>query len=182
MKPQKPEKEKDQMRTPPHFFKAIEEEFDCFELDACAGPENALCNRYLTREVNALEADLSAFQLVWWNPPYSAPKKFVLKAYESSLENGSTHVMLLPGSTSTAWWEIVRKAAEIRFVEHRLAFLDHDGNPQQSGSRSDSVLVIFRPMSLWERIKRWLCGPQHTYAEYRDRPTPLEKDKSKEDA
>lgn len=103
--------------TPQDFFDALDAEFR-FDLDACALPENAKCERYFTPEQDGLAQEWSG--IVWCNPPYGRQiGKWVKKAAEA----GCDVVMLLPARTDTAWFhDYIYGKAEIRFVRGRLKF------------------------------------------------------------
>lgn len=124
--------------TPQDFFDLLDAEF-CFDLDACALPENAKCERFYTPEQDGLSRPWIG--TVWCNPPYGREiGKWVEKAYLESNKNNATVVMLLPARTDTKWFHryIYDTATEIRFVEGRLKF---------SGSKHSapfpSMVVIF---------------------------------------
>ena len=129
--------ETDEWPTPQDFFDKLNAEFN-FELDVCATPENAKCDRYFTKRENGL---LQKWEGVcWMNPPYGREiGQWVKKAYESALD-GATVVCLLPARTDTAWWHDYCMKGEIRFVRGRLKF----GNATENAP-FPSAVVIFRP-------------------------------------
>lgn len=103
--------------TPQDFFDKLNDEFH-FDLDVCAIPENAKCQRYYTPEQDGLVQEWNG--VCWCNPPYGRSiGKWVKKAYE----NKSTVVCLLPARTDTKWFhDYILGKAEIRFVRGRLRF------------------------------------------------------------
>ena len=107
----------DLWETPQDFFNDLNKEF-CFNLDVCALPENAKCEKYFTPEMDGLAQCWEG--VCWCNPPYGRQiGKWVEKAYKSSC----TVVMLLPARTDTRWFhDYVYGKAEIRFVRGRLRF------------------------------------------------------------
>ncbi len=128
----------DKWSTPQDFFDKLNEEFH-FELDACALPENAKCDRYFTPEVDGLSQQWDA-SAVWCNPPYGRKVgKWVEKAAEEA-RRGRTVVMLLPARTDTKWFhEYIYHKAETRFIQGRLKFGGgHNAAP------FPSMVVIFR--------------------------------------
>lgn len=127
----------DEWPTPQDFFDKLDAEFH-FELDVCATPENAKCDRYFTKRENGL---LQKWEGVcWMNPPYGREiGQWVKKAYESALE-GATVVCLLPARTDTGWWHDYCMKGEIRFVRGRLKF----GNASENAP-FPSAVVVFRP-------------------------------------
>lgn len=107
--------------TPQDFFDGLNDEFH-FELDACAVPENAKCERYITPDMDGLTQDWDA-NSIWCNPPYGREVgKWVAKAVREAME-GKTVVMLLPVRTDTRWFhQYIYHKAEIRFISGRLRF------------------------------------------------------------
>ena len=121
--------------TPQDFFDKLNEEFH-FDLDVCALPENAKCNRYFTPDQDGLKQEWNG--VCWCNPPYGKDiGKWLKKAYESN----TIVVCLVPSRTDTRWFhEWVLGKAEIRFVKGRLKF----GGSKQSAPFL-SIVVIYRP-------------------------------------
>ncbi len=79
---------RDMTQTPLYLFRALDLEFN-FALDAAALPETALCQKYLTPDIDALSVDWGDFispsvrsPWVWLNPPYSDIGPWVEKAIE----------------------------------------------------------------------------------------------------
>jgi len=131
-------KKSDEWVTPQQVFDKLNEEF-FFSLDAAATSENAKCQKYFTKEDNALFQQW--FGNVWLNPPYSRCKDFVKKAYEEVLEgNCKLVVLLIPSRTDTRWFhEYIYGQAEIRFIKGRLKFSD-----SKNAAPFPSMLVIFK--------------------------------------
>ena len=141
----------DLWETPQKFFDELNEEFH-FTLDACATPENAKCEKYFTKEDNALVQDWSG-NVVFCNPPYSrkgGQDLFVKKAFEESQKPNTTMVMLHPARTDTERFHryIWNKRNEIHFIEGRLTF-ELDGKPvlakngKPSSAPFPSMIVVF---------------------------------------
>lgn len=125
----------DQWETPQDLFEKLDREFQ-FETDVCALPENAKCEKYFTPDQDGLKQKWTG--TCWMNPPYGREiKKWVKKAYESSLE-GATVVCLLPARTDTSWWHDYCMKGEIRLIRGRLKF----GNSKNSAP-FPSAIVIF---------------------------------------
>jgi phage N-6-adenine-methyltransferase len=124
--------------TPQWLFDELDAEFH-FELDVCALPENAKCDRYFVPDQDGLTQPWRG--ICYMNPPYGAEiSRWVQKAYEASLY-GATVVCLLPGRLGSRWWrQYVKLASEIRELPGRLRF----GNAPSSAP-FPSVVVIFRP-------------------------------------
>ncbi len=97
---------RDMTQTPRYLFRALDLEFN-FVLDAAALPETALCEKYLTPDIDALSVDWGDFispsvrsPWAWLNPPYSDIGPWVEKAIEQQ-GRGIGTVMLVPQDTST---------------------------------------------------------------------------------
>lgn len=129
--------ETDLWSTPQDFYDRLNAEFG-FELDVCATPENAKCERYFTEREDGLLQCWTG--VVWMNPPYGRRiSEWVKKAYESAQE-GSTVVCLVPARTDTAWWHDYCMKGEIRFIRGRLKFGGAKWN-----APFPCAVVIFRP-------------------------------------
>lgn len=124
--------------TPQDFFDALNIEFG-FELDVCATPSNAKCERYFTKEDDGLVQQWAG--ICWCNPPYGREIKFwVEKAMLSAQEGVATVVCLVPARTDTNWWhDYVTQASEVRFVKGRLKFGGH-----RNSAPFPSAVVVFR--------------------------------------
>lgn len=125
--------------TPQAFFDRLNAEFN-FTLDPCSDGTNAKCQRYFTAEDDGL-AQSWANEIVFMNPPYGRViGDWIRKAYESTENENTTVVALIPSRTDTKYWhDYVMKADEIRFVKSRLYFNDGNGR-----APFPSVVVVFR--------------------------------------
>jgi phage N-6-adenine-methyltransferase len=122
--------------TPSDFFAELDAEFG-FDLDVCASPENAKCEKYYTQTDDGLAQPWHG--RCWMNPPYGREiGKWVRKAYESHLESAMV-VCLLPARTDTKWWHDYCRKGEIRYVKGRIKF-----GGQENGAPFPSAVVIFR--------------------------------------
>ena len=111
----------DLWETPQDFFDGLDTEF-CFELDVCALPENAKCDKYYSPDDDGLAQPWEG--VCWCNPPYGRRiGAWVAKAAQSAAD-GATVVMLLPARTDTRWFHgYIYGKAEIRFLRGRLKFV-----------------------------------------------------------
>ena len=126
----------DEFYTPATIFTAL----DCrFDLDV-ASPPGGLpwvpADVFLDQAADGLALPLTGF--VWCNPPYSQPSPW--------LERMAAHgngIMLLPGDTSTRWWQTWATTADAWcFISGRVRFVKADGEAQPSWTgRFPSVLV-----------------------------------------
>ena len=125
--------------TPQDLFDELNKEFG-FNLDPCALPDNAKCEKYFTPEINGLSQCWGG-NVVFCNPPYGRQiYDWVKKCYEESRKPGTTVVMLIPARTDTRYFHefIYHKAKEIRFIKGRLKF----GNAKNAAP-FPSMIVIF---------------------------------------
>jgi phage N-6-adenine-methyltransferase len=136
----------DEWATPQDFFDAVHAEFR-FELDVCALPTSAKCERYFAPEDDGLAQDWRG--TCWMNPPYGDEiRHWVKKAHDSALDNDAVVACLVPARVDTGWWWDYCRHAEIRFLRGRLRFGDAG-----SGAPFPSALVVFgRPARVvwWE--------------------------------
>lgn len=128
----------DEWETPQDFFEDLNREFE-FDLDVCAIPENAKCERYFSPEIDGLVQEWNG--VCWMNPPYGRQiGKWVRKAYETFIFEGNTVVCLLPARTDTKWFhDYILGKAEIRFVKGRLKFGGSSGN-----APFPNMVVVFK--------------------------------------
>ena len=125
--------------TPQDFYDKLNKEFN-FNLDPCALPENAKCEKFFTPDKNGLIQDWEGYT-IFCNPPYGRKiSEWVEKCYNESKKKNTTIVMLIPARTDTRYFHefIYHKAKEIRFIRGRLKF----GNSKNSAP-FPSMLVIF---------------------------------------
>ena len=121
--------------TPQDFFDKYNKIYN-FELDVCASPENAKCERYFTKEDDGLKQEWRG--VCWMNPPYGRDIiKWMKKAYESSIL-GATVVCLVPARTDTKWWHYYAMKGEVEFIKGRLKF----GNAKTNAPFPSAVVVF----------------------------------------
>lgn len=136
----------DEWETPKKLYRKLDQEFN-FELDACASNLNHKCDKYFTKEDNALIQNWKA-KSVFCNPPYSEIGAFVKKSYcECKKGNAETVVLLCFSKTETKWFhKYILGKAEIRFIKGRVAF-ELNG---QSGKQAPfgTMIVIWRKEQL----------------------------------
>lgn len=130
--------EREDWTTPQAFFDALDAEFG-FDLDAAASHKNHKCDRYYTKDDDALLQEWTG--TVFCNPPYCRKTSlFVKKAYEEHQKHGNVIVMLLPARTGAKWFhEYVYSKAEIRFVRGRLKF-----GGSKNNAPFDSMVCIYK--------------------------------------
>ena len=132
--------------TPPEIFRWLDKEFG-FTLDVCASADNAKCERFYTKQDDALTQDWIG--ICWCNPPDTVTEveRWVRKAYDSSL-SGATVVCLVPAQTDRDWFhDWALRKAEIRFLLHRLWF---EGGRGGHGTRGHYpyVVLVYRPTTV----------------------------------
>lgn len=92
---------KEDWETPDELFEQYNRKYN-FTLDVCADSKNHKCERYFTKEQDALKQNWDG-ERCWCNPPYGrAISGFVKKAAESK----ALTVMLIPARTDTKWFHI----------------------------------------------------------------------------
>jgi phage N-6-adenine-methyltransferase len=124
----------DLWETPQGLFDELDAEFH-FDLDVCALPENAKCEKYYTPEQDGLSQEWNG--VCWCNPPYG---REIGKWLRKAAKSGTTVVMLLPARTDTKWFhDYILHRAEVRYLRGRLKF----GGGKNSAP-FPSMVVIYR--------------------------------------
>ena len=125
--------------TPQYFFDKLNQRFN-FDLDVCALPENAKCDKYFTPEIDGLKQDWNG--TCFMNPPYGREiGKWVEKAYNES-QKGNVIVALLPARTDTKWFHdhiYMMYGVEFELLKGKLKF----GNSKNSAP-FPSMVVVFK--------------------------------------
>lgn len=136
----------DEWSTPQDLFDEINSEFK-FNLDVCALPQSAKCERYFTPDDDGLKQEWSG--IVWMNPPYGDVIGQWVEKAKYSAEKGATVVCLVPARVDTNWWWDNCRFGEIRFLRGRLKF----GGSPNSAPFPSAVVIFGRPASViwWER-------------------------------
>lgn len=119
--------------TPQDFFDKLDEEFH-FDLDVCATPENAKCEKYFTKNDDGLSQQWGG--VVYCNPPYG---REIGKWVEKCSKHDGIAVMLLPARTDTRWFhDFIYGKSEIRFIKGRLKF-----GGSKNSAPFPSMVVVF---------------------------------------
>lgn len=122
--------------TPQALFDQLDKEFH-FDLDVCATPENAKCEKFFTKEDDGLAQEWNG--MVWCNPPYG---KEIVKWVEACTSYEGSSVMLVPARTDTRWFhDYVYKnpRVELRFIKGRLHF-----NDSKDAAPFPSMIVVIK--------------------------------------
>lgn len=158
---------RDLWSTPSELVAWMESEYGDYDIDAAASKENAVCEKFYSKETNCLKRWWGSNKHIWLNPPYSNITPFVKKAIEQMEHNNQIDI-LLPCDTSTGWfYEAQQSAAEIIWITGevyqedgteysrtgRLAFTSAlTGKPVQ-GNNKGSVIFIMRELKEGEQQK-----------------------------
>lgn len=126
--------------TPRDFFYRLNHEFN-FTLDACASADNHKCDRYFTKEQDALSQDWGT-ERVFMNPPYGKNIGLWMRKAVEAARGGALVVCLVHARTDTKWWHenVQGLASEVRFVRGRLKF-----GGSKHNAPFPSAVVIYRP-------------------------------------
>ena len=162
-----PDVVRDLWSTPSELVEWMESEYGDYDIDAAASKENAVCEKFYSKETNCLKRLWGSNKHIWLNPPYSNITPFVKKAIEQMEHNNQIDI-LLPCDTSTGWfYEAQQRAAEIIWITGevyqeggteysrpgRLAFTSAlTGKPVQ-GNNKGSVIFIMRELKEGEQQK-----------------------------
>lgn len=142
----------DERITPDSLFDPLHSVFQ-FTLDAAANATNRRVPRFYSLENSGLDASWER-EHVWCNPPYSAIRPWVEKAWAEHKAGCPLIVMLIPANRSEQpWWQELiepyrdgRGPIETRFVPRRLNFgvPGNEGGKFKSSAPFGCVLVIWR--------------------------------------
>ena len=156
----------DEWSTPPDLFAKLDAEFG-FTVDVCATRDNAKCPLYYSPQIDGLRMEWRG--VCWMNPPYGRQiKKWVQKAYMSSLQ-GATVVCLLPARTDTSWWHnYIKRAHEIRFIRGRLKFSN-----SLNSAPFPSAIAVFQSPNKKTCNRRVRSGGSMLFNRYADRRKDL---------
>lgn len=125
--------------TPQDFFDELNKEFG-FDLDVCALPDTAKCDRFFTPGDDGLVQPWNG--VCWMNPPYGRQiGRWIQKAFEES-QKGALVVCLIPSRTDTGYWHEYVMKGEVRFIKGRLYF---SRGGQVGRAPFPSAVVIFWP-------------------------------------
>lgn len=141
----------DDLETPMSIFDPLMKEFD-FNLDAAADDDNALCERYFTKQRSALSD--TAWSVggepgrVFCHPPGGANISLFLDRARYELDHGYAEVVVffLPVHTDTRWWHKWVMGNEIRLIRGAV--------PKKHGGKfkNPMCVVVMRkePNPIWE--------------------------------
>lgn len=132
---------KDDYGTPGPLYHALDKEFH-FTMDVCADAENAKCDLFLTKEMDALNIE-------WWgrvfmNPPFSLLNKFLVKLIQELMaERIELGVALVAARSDTeAMFLASSYAGETRFLKGRVSYLVYPTLWQRGACQSLQGITI----------------------------------------
>lgn len=138
--------DKDLWATPWWLFYFAEYYFKFrFDLDVCAMAHNTkVPNNYISPEQDTLKAEWNG-KFCWFNPPYSNPLPFVMRAVEQSALHRKSVVMLLNVDMSTKWFNLIaRNAKEIVYItDKRVPFIHNETGEATDQNTKAQMLVLF---------------------------------------
>lgn len=146
-------KPSDLYETPPEVFQILSLAFGPFDTDLCAEEKTAKCKKFFTPAYDALKRPWLG--RCWLNPPYSNPKPWVEKAIEESALRGAYIVALLPGDTSTRWFQLIKSCPHAMALTPpgRVRFL-YEGVRQPTPKFGSIVAVFHAPINFGGRRAR----------------------------
>lgn len=161
-----------------------------FDIDVCAEPLTAKCQRYFAsadlydalldyrtaadtlammresgRTCDALNSLAITWPEHWWcNPPFDQKQAFIAKARQEQ-RAGRGGMMLLPYEPLTGWWQqSLSEGCIIYEPDGRYNFCERDGVTRKSGVNFGSALVAFPTQLIAEspriRFKRGINQPR----------------------
>lgn len=132
---------KDDYGTPKPLFDLLDAEFH-LTLDVCADAQNAKCDQFLTKEMDALSID-------WWgrvfmNPPFSLLDKFLIKLIKELMAGHiEMGVALIAARSDTqAMFLASSYAGETRFLKGRVSYLVYPTEWQRAACAAMNGVMI----------------------------------------
>jgi len=123
----------DSVRTPPYITDAIKAEFNVDSLwDPC--PLDPLWDR--EKCFNGLSVPWEG-DVIFINPPYSSPKKWLIRAREEWLK-GKTIILLVKAEIVGSQYFKHAEGAEIRFINHHVRYPNY-----RKRAPFSNMLIIF---------------------------------------
>lgn len=161
-------------RTPESFVEALESYLGgVFVLDLCAATsESGVCKHAISESDDVFRVDIAERfdvaknsewnenvdnPLIYMNPPYANPGKYLQRAIEACEQAGVPVVCLLKGDTSTSWFEeyVWRKAARIILPSKRISHDKPDYRSKGNGGNNfASIVAVYHPDMLEYGNKR----------------------------
>lgn len=92
------------VQTDPRLLSAVQERWGKIGCDVAALPENAVAERFITPEQDALKTPWPIDCLNWCNPEFRKFGLFTLRAHEQAETRGARTILLAIASLSTNWW------------------------------------------------------------------------------
>lgn len=141
----------DEWRTGKEIFKWLNDIYH-FVADVAADHHNHLCEKYITKQQNALYVNwadcfctTAKIEWVFLNCPFSNIEDWLKKA-AIEMNKGLGVVMLLPYTGQLYWKElVVEKATKIYMIYGRLPYLHPETGMPHKKCNFPSAIVIFDP-------------------------------------
>lgn len=126
-------------RTPPAVFAALNERFGPFDCDVAADPFNRLCKGWLG-EGEGPPVERIAFwgDRNWCNPPFSSCDAFVLAASRASRQGKQT-VMLTHSNPNSPWFRDALRYAALYCPDRRINYW----HPEEDAKSADRDTVVW---------------------------------------
>ncbi|WGE69878.1 phage N-6-adenine-methyltransferase [Actinobacillus equuli subsp. haemolyticus] len=145
--------DKNTWQTPPECANYVKRRW-AIKWDGAATAENAICERFITPEIDFLNFDavtqiIPNHARIFINPPYGRGyvKKFVRQAIRLMREKQCFIVMLLNADKSTEWFKLIRENATevIDIVGKRVAFINPVTGSPVNDNPKWQMFAVFDP-------------------------------------
>jgi len=155
---------KDDWRTPPEIFAAIQKRYHVtYTLDVAASDSNHLTRIYYTGPCTGedlcncgLCASWETEELAWCNNPYLFNREFADKAIREA-RKGHESTLLVPSATDTRWWaDLFKQSRLVVNLTGRLRFLHPEtGLPSKNNTIGSTLFFTTGIVRTAPEVEVW---------------------------
>jgi len=134
-------------QTPKHLFDWLESRHGKFTIDCAASDKNALCSRYFTEEMNALNQFVNVNDNCFLNPPFNNIPPFLEWLLWQKDNMQASFTVVLPSDLSTAWGKLITQTAFelIHVTGGRISYHHHSSGKKKNGNNKPTIIARFTP-------------------------------------
>jgi len=145
--------------TPNMYMQDVKSVIGAIDLDPCSceyANRTVQAKSYITREQNALQLQWDKVITLYANPPYSTGviSKFVNCILQHYAANGFQHgIILINNVSDTKYWQhLAATSAMFCSTNHRIAFVDKNGNRQKANTRGQTIFLLSNTVAIQKKF------------------------------